>query len=70
MKKDLADLVDAALPAVFGLVILLVPPSVWLRRTPEVERPGRARKLRLMGGLLVTLGAASVAVEWLSRRAH
>ena len=65
MKKEIADLVDAAIPAAFGLLILAMPRALLKRSIPEHELEARMRKVRLIGGVLVTIGAAGAAMQLL-----
>jgi hypothetical protein len=65
MTKEVADLVDAAIPAAIGLIVLSVPRAFLKRDLAEHERDARLHRLRLIGGLLVTVGAAMVGMQLL-----
>jgi hypothetical protein len=65
MRKELADLVDAAIPLAFGLMMLAWPRSLTKRDLAEHERTALLRKIRLLGGALITIGAFTLALEWL-----
>lgn len=63
MTKQIADLVDSAIPAAFGLLILAMPRALLKRGIPEHELEARMHKVRVIGGVLVTIGAAGVAMQ-------